>query len=191
MLSVLLIDNYDSFSWNLAQILNESGLCYYEVVKNDKITVEYASTFDKILLSPGPGLPDDAGNIKEIIRKLGTVKSILGICLGHQAIAEVYGSKLKQLKEISHGESTTVRVITEQADYLFNGLPANFQAGRYHSWVVDMCSFNSNLKVTAINESYRIMALSHRDYDVKGVQFHPESILTPLGRKIIANWLKH
>lgn len=191
MQKVLLLDNYDSFTWNLAQMLDESGLCRFEVIKNDKITIKEASTFDKIMLSPGPGLPDDAGILKKLIKELGSTKPVLGICLGHQAIAEVYGVKLKQLKEISHGESTTISLIEEHQDYLFEGLSNKFQAGRYHSWVVDLCSFNKELKVTAINESYRIMAISHRKYDVKGVQFHPESILTPLGFKIIQNWLKH
>ncbi|MFC2113823.1 anthranilate synthase component II [Bacteroidota bacterium] len=190
MQKVLLLDNYDSFTWNLAQILDESALCEFEVVKNDQLTVEQAALYDKILLSPGPGLPDEAGILNELIRTLGPTKSILGICLGHQAIAEVYGVRLKQLKEICHGESTTIRVIEEHHDYLFEGLPRQFQAGRYHSWIVDLCSFNKSLKVTALNESYRIMAISHREYDVKGVQFHPESILTPLGARIIENWLR-
>ncbi|MBT4728429.1 MAG: aminodeoxychorismate/anthranilate synthase component II [Bacteroidetes bacterium] len=191
MQKVLLLDNYDSFTWNLAQILTESGLCEFDVIKNDQITIKGAQVYDKILLSPGPGLPDDAGILKPLIKELGPTKSILGVCLGHQAIAEVYGIKLKQLKEISHGESTTVSIIEEHHDYLFDGLPKKFQAGRYHSWIVDLCSFNNELKVTALNENYRIMAISHREYDVKGVQFHPESILTPLGSKIIENWLRH
>ena len=191
MQKVLLLDNYDSFTWNLAQMLDESGLCEFEVIKNDEITIDEARVFDKILLSPGPGLPDDAGILKELIGTLGPTKSILGVCLGHQAIAEVYGIRLKQLREICHGESTSVRIIEEHKDYLFEGLPNRFEAGRYHSWVIDLCNFNKQLKVTAINESYRIMAISHREFDVKGVQFHPESILTPLGHRIIGNWLRH
>ena len=191
MQKVLLLDNYDSFTWNLAQILEESGLCDFEVIKNDQITINEAKAFNKIMLSPGPGLPDDAGILKTLVKDLGPSKSILGICLGHQAIAEVYGIRLKQLKEICHGESTTVRIIDEHRDYLFEGLPHIFQAGRYHSWIVDLCSFNKELKVTALNENYRIMALSHRTFDIKGLQFHPESFLTPLGSTIINNWLRN
>lgn len=168
--------------------MEQSGTCDFDVVKNDEADLEYISSYDKILISPGPGLPEDAGIVPELIKTYSTSKSILGICLGHQAIAVAFGAKLKNLKQILHGQATPAKIIDEQ-EYLFEGVPKVFEAGRYHSWVVDPQSFPEELKITATDQEGNIMAISYKKYNVKGVQFHPESIMTPYGRRILENWL--
>lgn len=185
---VLVIDNYDSFTYNLVHLINECGR-EAEVWRNDKFEIEDVASFDKILLSPGPGIPKEAGLLLKIISKYGATKSILGICLGQQAIAEVYGGQLFNLDKPVHGVGSKIQV-TDPADLLFQGVPEEFMAGRYHSWAVSKEGFPSELKITAIDESGVIMALRHKNLDVRGVQFHPESILSEYGKKIINNWLE-
>jgi anthranilate synthase component 2 len=189
MLSALLIDNYDSFTFNLVQILRESGLCSVEVVYNDKIKVEDCGSFDKILISPGPGLPAETGITCEVIRRWASEKSIFGVCLGHQAIGVVFGAKLKQLAYPRHGQKEPVEIIKPDSK-IFHGLPGTFHAGHYHSWIIDNEGLPESLIVTAIDNAGNIMSISHRIYDVQGVQFHPESIMTSFGRQIVLNWLK-
>jgi len=187
-MKILVLDNYDSFTYNLVHILRESG-CAPDIIRNDKITVEAVKKYDKILLSPGPGIPDEAGIMKQVIEEYGPTKSILGICLGHQGIAEVYGAKLFNIPKVLHGVTSTA-VVKDQDEPLFSGVTATFQATHYHSWAVKSDTITDQLKVTAVNEEGLIMGLSHVRYDVKGVQFHPESIMTPEGPKMIKNWLK-
>lgn len=185
-MKVLVIDNYDSFTYNLVHLLQELG-AEVTVRRNDKITLEEVNDFDKIMLSPGPGIPDEAGLLKEIIKTYGPTKSMFGVCLGHQAIGEVYGGKLFNSNEVWHGVATPVRVINED-EPLFRNLPAQFATGRYHSWLVET-SLPDCLEPTAVDVTGNIMALRHKEYDVRGVQFHPESILTEHGKEIIKNWL--
>lgn len=185
---ILVIDNYDSFTYNLVHLLHECGE-EVEVWRNDKFKLEEVEAFDKILLSPGPGLPKDAGLLMDVIRKYSATKRILGICLGQQAIAEVYSGRLSNLGNPVHGMASTIRV-TDAKERLFQGLPTEFLAGRYHSWVVSEEDFPSELQVTARDESEFIMAIAHKELDVRGVQFHPESILSEYGKEIIQNWLK-
>lgn len=187
-MKVLIIDNYDSFTYNLVHIIRERGYDY-EVHRNDKIAIEDVKRFDKILLSPGPGIPDEAGIMKEVIRTYGSSKSILGICLGHQGIAEVYGASLYNIPNVLHGV-TSVATVIDPSEKLFNSLPAAFQATHYHSWAVLPGSLPPELKITAENEEGLIMGLRHSRFDVRGLQFHPESIMTPEGPKMIENWLK-
>lgn len=188
-LKILVIDNYDSFTFNLVHLLHECNQDA-EVWRNDKFELEDVGAFDKILLSPGPGLPEEAGLLLDVIRKYGPTKSILGICLGQQAIAEVYGGKLFNLEKPVHGTASLIS-ITDKADPLFEELPERFLVGRYHSWAVSSEDFPEELKITAVDDSSVIMALSHRTFDVKGLQFHPESILSEHGKQIIDNWLKN
>jgi anthranilate synthase component 2 len=188
MNKILIIDNYDSFTYNLVHLVNELGL-QCEVWRNDKFAIEDVDAYDKIILSPGPGIPSEAGLLLEVIKKYAPAKSIFGVCLGQQAIAEVFGGSLYNLSQPMHGIATPIKVIDGQEE-LFQGLPDTFKVGRYHSWVVSGDGFPAVLKVTAIDEADNsIMALSHREYDVKGVQFHPESILTEYGKEIMQNWL--
>lgn len=188
-MKLLVLDNYDSFVFNIVHIIRELGVDgTVDVYRNDKITVEQAGMYDKILLSPGPGIPSEAGILLDLIKKYGPEKSILGVCLGHQAIGEVYGANLINLSEVYHGLAVPTKVVDK--DYLFNGMPETFMCGRYHSWAINPASDLSNLKVTAVDNQGNIMAISHKKYDIKGVQFHPESILTENGRTILANWLK-
>ena len=187
-MKILVLDNYDSFTYNLVHILRESGHAP-EIIRNDKITVEEVKKYDKILLSPGPGIPDEAGIMKQVIKEYGPTKSILGICLGHQGIAEVYGAKLFNIPKVLHGVTSTATV-TDLKESLFTNVTSTFQATHYHSWAVLSDSITNDLKVTAVNEKGLIMALSHVRFDVKGLQFHPESIMTPEGPKMIKNWLK-
>lgn len=188
-MKILVLDNYDSFTYNLVHILRANGL-QPDVIRNDKITVEAVKTFDKILLSPGPGIPDEAGIMKAVIREYGPTKSILGICLGHQGIAEVYGAQLFNIPQVLHGV-TSVAEVCDAEEYLFHGIPKKFQATHYHSWAVQPDSVKSQLRVTAVNSEGLIMAIRHTQYDVRGVQFHPESVMTPEGSKMILNWLQH
>jgi anthranilate synthase component 2 len=186
--NILIIDNYDSFTYNLVHLVNEIGLpC--EVWRNDQFNINDVDAFGRIILSPGPGIPAEAGLLLEVIEKYAHSKSILGVCLGQQAIAEVFGGKLYNLSQPMHGIATPV-TITDQQEKLFIGLPKCFKVGRYHSWVVDEKAVPDSLFVTAIDEADNtVMALRHRQFDVRGVQFHPESILTEYGKELMQNWL--
>jgi anthranilate synthase component 2 len=186
---ILVLDNYDSFTYNLVHILRHLGHAP-DVVRNDQLPVEAAAVYDKILLSPGPGIPEEAGILKPLIRQWGSTKSILGICLGHQAIAEVYGSALFNIPNVLHGVTSQARV-TVADDYLFEGVSPVFLATHYHSWAVEPTTFSDVLEITATNPEGLIMGLRHRQFDVRGLQFHPESIMTPEGPRMIANWLNH
>ncbi len=184
---ILVIDNYDSFTYNLVHYLEDLG-GEVTVKRNDQLLLEEAEDFDKILLSPGPGIPDEAGLLKDIIRKYAPTKSILGVCLGQQAIGEVFGGKIINLNKVYHGVATTVKIIVKD-EPLFEGLDKDIEVGRYHSWVVDP-ELPDTLEATSFDENGQVMSLRHREYDVKGVQYHPESVLTPDGKKILKNWLK-
>jgi len=185
---ILIIDNYDSFTYNLVHLVNELGL-QCEVWRNDKFAIGDVDAFDKIILSPGPGIPSEAGLLLEVIEKYAPTKSIFGVCLGQQAIAEVFGGSLYNLSQPMHGIATPIKV-TDRQEELFKGLPDSFKVGRYHSWVVSNEDLPQTLQITAIDEEDNsIMALAHREYDVRGVQFHPESILTEYGKEMMHNWL--
>jgi anthranilate synthase component 2 len=186
-MKVIIIDNYDSFTYNLAHLVKSLG-AEVTVVRNDKFKMEQLEDFDKIILSPGPGVPDEAGLTLKVLETYASRKPILGVCLGHQAIGEFFGAKLTNLSTVYHGVQTPVNIVKD--DYLFEGLPRQIMAGRYHSWVVDSEGLPSCLEVTAVSEEGQIMALRHRTLDVRGIQFHPESVLTPKGYIIISNWLK-
>lgn len=188
-MSILVLDNYDSFTYNLVHIIRALGYPV-NIFRNDKIKLEDVHKYDKILLSPGPGIPDEAGIMKQVISTYGASKSILGICLGHQGIGEVYGATLFNIPKVLHGVTSQVEV-KDNGEYLFKGVSEKFQATHYHSWAVLPDSITSDLRVTATNEEGLVMALSHVRYDVKGVQFHPESIMTPEGPMMIENWLKN
>ena len=188
MKKVLVIDNYDSFTYNLVHYLEDLG-CSVTVKRNDQLQIEDVEPFDKIVLSPGPGIPDEAGLLKDIIKVYAPTKSILGVCLGQQAIGEVFGGHLINLKEVFHGVATKV-TITVNDETLFDGLDKTIEVGRYHSWVVHP-NLPEVLEATSVDENGQIMSLRHKIYDVKGVQYHPESVLTPKGKDILKNWLKH
>ncbi|MBD1396054.1 aminodeoxychorismate/anthranilate synthase component II [Pontibacter sp. JH31] len=187
-MEVLVIDNYDSFTYNLVHLLQELQ-AEVTIRRNDKTSLEEVSRFRKILLSPGPGIPDEAGLLKTIIQEFGAEKSLFGVCLGHQAIGEVYGGKLLNSKEVWHGVATPVRVTCSE-EPLFHNLPQQFSTGRYHSWLVEQ-HLPDCLVPTAVDDKGNIMALRHREFDVRGVQFHPESVLTEYGREMLENWLKN
>lgn len=187
MKRILVLDNYDSFVYNLVHYL-EMSPCVVTVKRNDQICLEEVEQYDQILLSPGPGIPDEAGMLKPIIKKFASTKSILGVCLGQQAIAEVFGGKLVNLEKVVHGEATTVRPVVKD-EVLFQGLPESFEVGRYHSWIVHE-NLPDCLEITSIDAEGKIMSLRHKIYDVLGVQFHPESVLTPFGKTMIRNWVK-
>lgn len=187
-MKIVIIDNYDSFVYNLSHLLKELG-AEVTVKRNDQFRLEELEEFDKILLSPGPGIPEEAGLLLDVIRRYAGKKPILGVCLGEQAIGEVYGGKLTNLDEVFHGIQSSVTLTA--TDYLFEGLPTTVQVGRYHSWVVDRKDFPDCLEVTAVSEEGYIMALRHRTLDVRGVQFHPESVLTPEGKQMLGNWIHH
>ena len=185
---ILVIDNYDSFTYNLVHLLQELKESYV-VVRNDKFNLEDVDKYGKILLSPGPGIPEEAGLLLDVIRTYAPTKSILGICLGQQAIAEVFGGKLFNMPKPLHGVATSIH-ITDPSEPLFQNFPEDSKIGRYHSWAVDPNTLPEDLKVTAVDPNGVIMALTHSKYDVKGMQFHPESILTDNGKTLIANWIK-
>lgn len=185
---ILVIDNYDSFTYNLVHLLQELGEGY-EVVRNDKFDLDYVDHFDKILLSPGPGIPEEAGLLMDVIRTYAATKSILGICLGQQAIAEVFGGTLYNMPKPLHGVATDI-LITDDSEKLFRDFPRDSKIGRYHSWAVQKDTLPEVLKITALDPDGVIMALSHREYDVRSMQFHPESVLTDNGKILIANWIK-
>ncbi|MEE1946666.1 aminodeoxychorismate/anthranilate synthase component II [Pedobacter sp. KR3-3] len=184
---ILVIDNYDSFTYNLVHLINELGF-EAEVWRNDKFELGEVAQYDKILLSPGPGIPEEAGLLLEVIKTYAPSKSIMGVCLGQQAIAEAFGGSLLNLGRPMHGIATPVTVLDE-SELLFRDCPTQVEVGRYHSWVVNPADLPSVLRVTAIDTDQQIMALRHREYDVCGVQFHPESVLTPDGKQMMKNWL--
>ena len=187
-MKIVIIDNYDSFTYNLSQLVKESG-AEVTVLRNDKFKLEDLEPFDKILLSPGPGIPEEAGLLPDVIRTYAGRKPILGVCLGEQAIGQVFGGKLTNLSHVFHGLQTPVRITAD--DYIFEGLPEEIPAGRYHSWVVDTDGFPDELEIISVSKEGHVMALRHKEYDIRGIQFHPESVLTPDGKQIIRNWLNH
>ena len=186
MEKILIFDNYDSFTYNIVPLVNSLGYDA-DVYRNDRISIEQAGAYERMIISPGPGLPCESGILPELLRRYAPHKSILGICLGHQAIGECFGAHLENLPHVYHGVATPVKVIGQ--DPIFDGLGGEFTVGRYHSWVVSDEDFPSCLNVTARDGNGQIMALAHRRYDVRGVQFHPESILTPQGHILMKNWL--
>src|SRR5690554_4045445 len=186
--SVLIIDNYDSFTYNLVHVIRKLSDCRVDVFRNDQIELDEIEKYDRIVLSLGPGLPEEAVRLLEIIKNYAGKKSILGVCLGHQAIGVVFGGKLQNMNRVIHGIATTINV-TAAETYLFNELPKTFNAGRYHSWIVQKENLPSCFEVTSYDDEGDIMSMKHKEYDLEGVQFHPESVLTPLGEKIIENWL--
>lgn len=186
-MKILIIDNYDSFVYNLVRYIDEcEAVSETLVVRNDLVTDEQIESHDAILLSPGPGIPSEAGRLMEIIQKYASTKKILGVCLGHQAIGEVFGAKLEKAPKIFHGKSSVISVDT--ADYLFDGIETKTQIGRYHSWQINS-DLPEELEQIAFDETNQNMAIKHKKYDLRGVQFHPESILTPEGKKMIQNWI--
>ncbi|MDD6197656.1 MAG: aminodeoxychorismate/anthranilate synthase component II [Prevotella sp.] len=187
-MKIVIIDNYDSFTYNLSHLLKEMG-AEVDVVRNDKFELKDLEQYDKIVLSPGPGIPSEAGLLLDVIRTYAGRKPILGVCLGHQAIGEVFGASLENLKEVYHGVQTEGTQLGN--DYIFEGLPERVMMGRYHSWVVAKDSVPECLEVTAMSDDGEIMAMRHRQYDIHGIQFHPESVLTPEGKTIVGNFLKH
>lgn len=187
-MKIVIIDNYDSFTYNLSHLLKELG-AEVDVVRNDKFELKDLEQYDKIVLSPGPGIPSEAGLLLDVIRTYAGRKPILGVCLGHQAIGEVFGASLENLKEVYHGVQTEGTQLGN--DYIFEGLHERVMMGRYHSWVVAKDSVPECLEVTAMSDDGEIMAMRHRQYDIHGIQFHPESVLTPEGKTIVGNFLKH
>jgi anthranilate synthase component 2 len=186
-MKILVLDNYDSFTYNLVYILRELH-DDVEVHRNDKITLEEVAQYDKILLSPGPGIPSEAGIMQDLIRTYAPTKSIMGVCLGHQGIGEVFGASLNNMTDVLHGISDKA-IITDPSEPLFQGLPSSFQVGRYHSWTVVGDTVPDTMTITAVDESGQVMGLHHNTYDVRGVQFHPESVLTEHGKQMLQNWL--
>ena len=202
-MKILVFDNYDSFTYNLVHLVEKIIHGKVDVVRNDQLPLEKAADYDKIILSPGPGIPVEAGDLLPLIKEYAPKKAMLGVCLGHQAIGEVFGGKLKNLSTVYHGVATEVRInngktmetsslrpIHPSRFDLFKGLGSTIEAGRYHSWIIDEEGFPEELEVTARDENNYIMALQHKSYDLQGVQFHPESVLTPSGEMILRNWLK-
>jgi anthranilate synthase component II len=189
MKKILVIDNYDSFTYNLVHYISNLTNDPVQVFRNDEISLEEINKYDKILLSPGPGVPVEAGICLDLIRTYFETKSILGVCLGHQAIGEAFGARLINLEKVYHGIATPIHVLRPN-DVLYNGVPERFEAGRYHSWVIAHDGFPTDLNITAEDGNKMIMGVSHNKYDVRGVQYHPESVLTEHGYKIIENWLK-
>ena len=189
MEKILVIDNYDSFTYNLVHYIESDDNYTVDVFRNDEITLEEVDRYDTIVLSPGPGLPKDAGILEDLIKKYAPTKKILGVCLGMQAIGEVFGGTLINLDKVYHGVATPIEVLDKE-DVLYRNLPHQFNVGRYHSWVVDSKDFPEALKVTSKEEHGQIMSLKHRKYNVYGVQYHPESILTENGKEILLNFLK-
>lgn len=187
MKKIVVIDNYDSFTYNLVHYLEDLN-CEVTVFRNDEFYIDEVKPFDKILLSPGPGIPDEAGLLKEVIKTYAPTKSILGVCLGQQAIGEVFGGSLTNLEKVYHGVATKV-CITVPDETLFEGLNNEIEVGRYHSWVVSKEDFPEVLEITSVDNNGEIMSLRHKTFDVRGVQYHPESVLTPDGKKILANWV--
>jgi anthranilate synthase component 2 len=188
-MKILVIDNYDSFTYNLVHCIKNITKKMPDVKRNDKITTQEALLYDKILLSPGPGIPDEAGNLKDIIKTCAPEKHLLGVCLGMQAIAEVFGGTLTNLNKVYHGVASPIHK-TNEYDSIFNNIPDTFDGTRYHSWIVNKNNLPDNLKITAVDDKNMIMAIKHSELNIKGVQFHPESILTEYGGLIIKNWIE-
>lgn len=186
-MKIVIIDNYDSFTYNLAHLVKELG-AEVTVFRNDQFQLSELDRFDKIILSPGPGIPSEAGLLMDVIKKYAGRKPMLGVCLGHQAIGEAFGAKLTNLSEVYHGVATPCTQFGN--DPIFEGLPKRIEIGRYHSWVVDKSGFPDSLDITAVSDDGQIMGLKHKNYDIRGIQFHPESVLTPDGKKMIQNWLE-
>ena len=186
--NIVIIDNYDSFTYNLSHVVKELGATV-TVYRNDQFTLPQLEAFDKIILSPGPGIPSEAGLLLDVIRTYAQHKPILGVCLGHQAIAEAFGGTLTNLSDVFHGVATPALITID--DYLFEGLPRTIEVGRYHSWVADSRSLPACLEPTSVSDEGYIMSLRHRELDIRGIQFHPESVLTPDGKTILNNWLNH
>lgn len=188
-MKLLVLDNYDSFTYNLVHLIKELNYTEVNVFRNDQITVSEVADYDKIILSPGPGIPSESGILLSLIKRYAPTHSILGVCLGEQAIGEAFGAKLTNLEDVYHGVATKIRIIDE--DYIFKGISEEMEVGRYHSWIVDNQDFPDELQITAVDHDNQIMAIKHKHYDVHGVQFHPESILTPKGKNIIKNFLEN
>jgi anthranilate synthase component II len=186
-MKILVFDNYDSFTYNLVHLVEKITHEKVDVYRNDQIPLEKIKEYDKIILSPGPGIPSEAGLLLDVIREYAPSKSILGVCLGHQAIGQVFGGQLENLSNVFHGVATPCQL--QENNVLFKGLPKQIEVGRYHSWVVKEEEFPEDLEITARDDNNYIMGLQHKKYDVRGVQFHPESVLTPDGEVIIRNWL--
>ncbi|MEN9549635.1 MAG: hypothetical protein RIR12_2226 [Bacteroidota bacterium] len=189
---ILVFDNYDSFTYNLVHLVEKITHSKVDVFRNDQIALEKVNDYDKIILSPGPGIPEEAGLLLPLIKEYAATKSILGVCLGHQAIGQAFGGKLTNLSTVYHGVATAIEVESNKnqvSSNLFKGLPASIEVGRYHSWIVSEDGFPEALAITARDANGYIMALQHKTFDVQGVQFHPESVLTPDGEKILRNWL--
>ena len=186
-MKILILDNYDSFTYNLVHIVKKLGYTDVDVIRNDKIAVADVAKYDKIILSPGPGIPEEAGIMMDLIKTYGDKKSILGVCLGHQALGQSFGAELYNIEKVIHGkELKTIKVVE---DYIFEGVPEHFNSGRYHSWAVK--NFPTDLEITATDENGIIMALRHKKFDIRGVQFHPESVMTQWGEKMLENWLNN
>ncbi|WP_308599961.1 aminodeoxychorismate/anthranilate synthase component II [uncultured Dysgonomonas sp.] len=186
-MKILIFDNYDSFTYNLVHLVKELGYTDVDVFRNDKIALEDVAKYDKIILSPGPGIPSEAGLLLPLIKEYAGKKPILGVCLGHQAIGEAFGTLLKNLEDVYHGVAT--RISITQPDYIFDTLGRELEVGRYHSWIVDNNGLPDCIEITATDNNGQIMALKHKEFDVHGVQFHPESVLTPAGETIVKNFL--
>lgn len=192
-MKILVFDNYDSFTYNLVHLVEKITHSKVDVYRNDQIPLENVKAFDKIILSPGPGIPEEAGLLLPLIKEYAATKSILGVCLGHQAIGEAFGGTLTNLSTVFHGVATPINIHNpkdKKQNGVLNDLPETIEVGRYHSWVVNREGFPAELEITAEDETGMIMALQHKTYDVQGVQFHPESVLTPRGEDILHNWLK-
>lgn len=187
-MKILVFDNYDSFTYNLVHLVEKITHQKVDVFRNDQLPLEQVKTYDRIILSPGPGIPEEAGLLLPLIKEYAPSKCILGVCLGHQAIGQVFGGTLVNLSTVYHGVATPCSII-KQGD-LYSGLPETIEVGRYHSWVVDRKNFPAELEITAEDDNGYVMGLRHRSFDVQGVQFHPESVLTPVGETIMRNWLK-
>lgn len=187
-MKILVFDNYDSFTYNLVHLVEKILHQKVDVYRNDQLPLEKVKDYDKIILSPGPGIPEEAGLLLPLIKEYAATKSILGVCLGQQAIGEAFGGKLVNLSTVYHGVATNCKIDTTKSK-LFKGLPGEIEVGRYHSWIVSDENFPGELEVTARDDNNYIMALQHKKYDVQGVQFHPESVLTPKGEEILRNWL--
>ncbi len=188
-MKILIFDNYDSFTYNLVHLVKELGFKDVDVIRNDKIALEDVAKYDKIILSPGPGIPSEAGLLLPLIKEYAGKKPILGVCLGHQAIGEAFGATLTNLEDVYHGVATQIKVI--EPDYIFDTLGSELEVGRYHSWIVSNDKLPDCISVTAIDNNGQIMALKHKTFDIHGVQFHPESVLTPAGKTIIRNFLNN
>lgn len=188
MNKILVFDNYDSFTYNLVHLVEKITTERVDIFRNDAIDINMVNEYDKIILSPGPGIPSEAGILLSLIKKYAPYKSMLGICLGHQAIAEAFGAQLLNLDTVYHGVSTKINPVITNAR-LFKNSDNSIEAGRYHSWVVSKNNFPAELEITAVDDNNYIMALQHKKYDVHGVQFHPESILSPCGEQVVRNWL--